>query len=45
MRQDFVSFERSHTALFITNHLPKVSGDDPAVWRRIRVIPFDVVFT
>lgn len=42
MRQDFIEFEPSHTPLLITNHLPKVSGDDPAVWRRIRVIPFDV---
>lgn len=43
MRQDFVEFTPSHTALLITNHLPKVSGDDPAIWRRIRVVPFDVV--
>lgn len=43
MRQDFVEFEPSHTAVLITNHLPSVSGDDPAVWRRIRVVPFDVV--
>lgn len=43
MRQDFIEFEPSHTALLITNHLPRVSGDDPAVWRRLRVIPFDVV--
>jgi putative DNA primase/helicase len=42
MGKDFVSFEPSHTALLITNHLPKVRGDDPAVWRRIRVIPFNV---
>jgi putative DNA primase/helicase len=42
MRKDFVTFEPSHTPLLITNHLPKVSGDDPAIWRRIRVIPFDV---
>lgn len=42
MRRDFVEFEPSHMPLLITNHLPKVSGDDPAVWRRIRVIPFDV---
>ena len=27
----------------VTNHLPKVSGDDPAVWRRLRVVPCDVV--
>jgi putative DNA primase/helicase len=45
MRQDFVEFEPSHTATLITNHLPKVTGDDPAIWRRVRVIPFDVVFT
>lgn len=42
MRQDFVEFEPSHTALLVTNHLPKVSGDDPAIWRRLRVIPFGV---
>ena len=43
MRQDFVQFNPSHTALLITNHLPKVSGDDPALWARLRVVPFDVV--
>lgn len=43
MRQDFVEFEASHTSVLITNHLPKVSGDDPAIWRRLRVVPFDVV--
>ena len=42
MRQDFVEFDPSHVAILITNHLPKVSGDDPAIWRRIRVVPFDV---
>lgn len=43
MRQDFIEFEPSHTAVLVTNHLPAVSGDDPAVWRRIRVVPYDVV--
>lgn len=43
MRQDFVAFTPSHTAALVTNHLPKVSGDDPALWARLRVIPFDVV--
>lgn len=38
-----VTFTPSHTAFVITNHLPKVKGDSPAVWRRIRVLPFDVV--
>lgn len=43
MRQDFVEFIPSHTAVLVTNHLPRVSGDDPAIWRRLRVVPFDVV--
>jgi len=43
MRQDFIEFAPSHTAVMVTNHLPKVSGDDPAIWRRLRVIPFAVV--
>jgi putative DNA primase/helicase len=42
MHRDLITFTPSHTAFLITNHLPKVSGDDQAVWRRIRVIPFDV---
>ncbi|MEB3062476.1 DNA primase family protein [[Mycobacterium] zoologicum] len=45
MRQDFVEFAPSHLPLLITNHLPRVSGDDPAIWRRIRIIPFDVTVT
>ena len=40
---DPVTFNPSHTSLMVTNYLPKVAGDDPAAWRRIRVIPFDVV--
>jgi putative DNA primase/helicase len=43
MRQDFIEFEPSHTTILVTNHLPAVCGDDPAVWRRLRVVPFDVV--
>lgn len=43
MRMDFVEFLPSHTPALVTNFLPKVSGDDPALWRRLRVVPFDVV--
>ncbi|MEU4231974.1 phage/plasmid primase, P4 family [Nonomuraea sp. NPDC026600] len=43
MRKDFFEFDPSHVLILCTNHKPKVSGDDPAVWRRIRVVPFDVV--
>jgi putative DNA primase/helicase len=43
MRQDFFEFDPSHTFIMVTNHKPRVAGDDPALWRRIRVVPFDVV--
>ncbi len=38
-----VTWEPTHQLLYITNHEPDVKGNDPAVWRRIRVVPFDVV--
>jgi putative DNA primase/helicase len=38
-----VTWQPSHQLVYVTNALPKVRGNDPAVWRRIRVIPFDVV--
>ena len=41
MRQDFVQFRPSHLLVLVTNHLPTMpAGDDPAVWRRLRVLPF-----
>ena len=42
LHRDPVTFDPSHTVMLVTNFLPKVAGDDPAVWRRMRVIPFDV---
>lgn len=38
-----VSWSPTHQIVYITNHLPKVKGNDPAVWRRIRVVPFNVI--
>ncbi|MCX5115515.1 phage/plasmid primase, P4 family [Streptomyces sp. NBC_00378] len=43
MHKNPIQFLPSHTLIMLTNHLPTVSGDDPAVWRRILVVPFDVV--
>lgn len=43
MREDFFEFTPSHTVVMITNHKPRVPGDDDALWRRIRIVPFDVV--
>ncbi|WP_427018609.1 DNA primase family protein [Pseudarthrobacter sp. P1] len=41
--QEPVKWIPTHQLIYVTNHLPKVKGNDPAVWRRIRVVPFDVV--
>jgi putative DNA primase/helicase len=38
-----VTWQPSHQLIYVTNALPKVKGNDPAAWRRIRVVPFDVV--
>lgn len=43
MHKNPITFDPSHTLIMLTNHLPIVSGDDPAVWRRLFVVPFDVV--
>jgi putative DNA primase/helicase len=43
MHKDFVEFTPSHLPILVTNHLPQVSGDDPAIWARILVVPFNVV--
>ena len=39
---NFVEFEASHTFIIQGNFLPTVRGNDPAIWRRIRVIEFPV---
>lgn len=36
-------FKPSHTLLLVTNHLPSVSGTDTGIWRRLKVVPFEVV--
>ncbi|MEV4557799.1 phage/plasmid primase, P4 family [Kitasatospora sp. NPDC049285] len=43
MHSNPITFDPSHTLVMLTNYLPKVSADDPAVWRRLLVVPFDVV--
>lgn len=43
MRENTFEFEPSHSMIYVTNHKPKVSADDKAMWRRLSVIPFDVV--
>jgi P4 family phage/plasmid primase-like protien len=43
MREDFWSFDPSHTFVMLTNHKPGVSGTDEGIWRRLRLVPFEVI--
>lgn len=43
MREDFWSFDPSHSIIMHTNHKPLVRGTDEGIWRRLRFVPFDVV--
>lgn len=43
MRQDFFTFDPTHTVFMAANHKPIVKGTDGAIWRRIKLIPFEVV--
>lgn len=44
MREDPWSFEPTHTIFIAANHKPEIRGTDYAIWRRIRLIPFEAVF-
>ncbi len=43
MREDFWAFDPSHTFHMLTNHKPLVAGTDEGIWRRLRLVPWDVV--
>lgn len=42
MREDFFQFKPTHKLYLVANHKPAVRGTDYAIWRRIRMIPFEV---
>lgn len=42
MRENFWEFDPTHTVFLSTNHKPEIRGTDHAIWRRIRLVPFDV---
>ena len=42
MRQDEFTFTPTFKVLLATNHLPRITGTDKGIWRRIRLIPFEV---
>jgi len=41
MRQDFWQFDPTHKVFMAVNHKPEVRGTDTAIWRRLRLIPFE----
>jgi putative DNA primase/helicase len=41
---EFFEFTPQFKVWLITNHRPRVEGDDDAIWRRLRLIPFNVSF-
>lgn len=43
MRQDFFEFRRTHKTVLVTNNRPRVKEDSEAVWRRLHLVPFNVV--
>ena len=42
MRQDFFEYQPMAKLMFQANTLPEITGGDHGIWRRIRIIPFDV---
>jgi P4 family phage/plasmid primase-like protien len=43
MGKDFFEFEPTHKLWLSTNHVPKIRDTTDSTWRRIRLIPFEVV--
>jgi putative DNA primase/helicase len=41
---EFFEFTPQFKVWLVTNHKPRVEGDDDAIWRRLRLIPFNVSF-
>jgi putative DNA primase/helicase len=42
MRAEWFEFKPTHKLWLATNHKPEIRGTDNAIWRRIRLIPWDV---
>jgi len=43
--QETFEFEAEHKIFLATNNKPIIAGNDHAIWRRIRLIPFQVTIT
>jgi putative DNA primase/helicase len=45
LHHEFFEFEPRFKLILSTNHKPTIRGTDQAIWRRIRLVPFNVAFT
>ncbi|HKQ49918.1 MAG TPA: phage/plasmid primase, P4 family [Phycisphaerae bacterium] len=43
MRKDYFEFPRTHKLIMVTNNQPIIRENSEAAWRRIRLVPFNVV--
>ncbi len=43
MRENFFSFEPTHTLVMLSNYRPEADATDAALWRRVQLVPFNVV--
>ena len=42
MREDFWEFDPTHKILMCTNHKPEIRETKNAIWRRVKLVPFNV---
>jgi putative DNA primase/helicase len=42
--KDYIEFVATHKIILATNHRPRITGTDHAIWRRIVPVPFEVSF-
>jgi putative DNA primase/helicase len=42
---EYFEYKRRFKIVAAVNHLPRIRGTDFAIWRRVRLVPFDAVFT
>src|SRR3712207_8052857 len=42
MREDLWEFDPTHTVIVAANHKPEVRGTDHGIWRRIKIVPWEV---